>query len=325
MPLVSVVIPAYNERATLPAFYERLTAALDALASRVRVELLFVNNGSTDETLPWLEALRTQDARVRVATLSRNFGYQAAITAGLRLAKGDAVACIDSDGEDPPSVLAKFIERWLEGGADVVYGVRGRRPESWLMQFTRKAFYRITRATADHEIVLDMAEFALMDRRVRDAVLATRSTFPFVRGQVGYVGFRRVGIPYNREPRLGGKSHYNLIRAAQFGLGGILSSSTLPLRVLAYGAGVLVPSALAALAFAACSVARSRSESAVAATVLGVFLLQIWLVLAVAVLAIYVARIYKDQVALPLYVVDHARSFLEGSDDEGEHGRGPKA
>lgn len=315
MPLVSVVIPAYNEAATLPIFYEHLVAALEPLQPRVSFELLFVNNGSVDGTLAFLESLRMRDPRVKIATLSRNFGYQAAITAGLTLAKGDAVACIDSDGEDPPAVLASFVERWLEGGADVVYGVRGKRPESALMQLARKVYYRLTRATADHDIVLDMAEFALLDRRVRDAVLSTRSTFPFVRGQVGYVGFRRVGIPYDRHARLGGRSHYNLIRASQFGLGGILSSSTLPLRFLAYGAGVLLPLTTLALVVLLVFSVRDGLNVLVLSVLLGT-LLELWLVVGLGVLAIYVARIYKDQVGLPLYVVDRTRSHLEEQNDD---------
>ncbi len=320
MPLVSVVIPAFNEAATLPIFYEHLIKALNPLeeGGKVRFELLFVNNGSSDGTLAFLEELRGKDPRVKIATLSRNFGYQAAITAGLTLSRGDAVACIDSDGEDPPSVLAMFIERWLEGGADVVYGVRGKRPESAWMQLGRKLYYRLTRATADHEIVLDMAEFALLDRKVRDAVLTTNSTFPFVRGQVGYVGFRRVGIKYDRHARLGGKSHYNLIRAGQFGVGGILSSSTMPLRFMAYGAAVLLPLSVIALGFIIYEVVRVSTTAATALvgwSLVLVVLLELWLVFGVGVLAIYVARIYKDQVGLPLYVVDRTRSFLEEKDD----------
>lgn len=317
MPLVSVVIPAFNEAATLPIFYEHLCTALKALEPRVDFELMFINNGSTDGTLPYLESLRESDPRVKIATLSRNFGYQAAITAGLTLSTGDAVACIDSDGEDPPSVLASFVERWLEGGADVVYGVRGKRPESALMQLARKAYYRGTRATADHEIVLDMAEFALMDRKVRDAVLSTRSTFPFVRGQVGYVGFRRVGIRYDRHARLGGKSHYNLLRATQFGLGGILSSSTMPLRLLAYGGALLVPLSVVALSVVMYEGARSASLGVAAWAGVFFVILQLWLVIGMGVLAIYIARIYKDQVGLPLYVVDRARSFLDERDTSG--------
>jgi len=306
--LVSIVIPAHNECVTIPVFYKQLCDALEPLSNRVQFELLFINNGSTDDTLTLLNDLAENDSRIRVVTLSRNFGYQAAITAGLKLSTGDAVGCIDSDGEDPPVVFASFVERWLEGEADVVYGIRDKRPESIVMRLTRKAFYRITRKLADHEIILDMAEFALLDRRVCQAVLATRSTFPFVRAQVGYVGFRRVGIKYDRQRRLGGETHYNILRAAQFGIGGILSSSTFPLRILAYSAGLVVPLALFLLVLA---VSLSRAPNAIDFVVLGSALVLVWLVLAVAIVAVYVARIYKDQVGLPLYVVDEARSRLK--------------
>lgn len=313
MSLVSVIIPAYNEAATLPIFYRHLTQALAPLQSRVTFELLFVNNGSRDETLAILQDLHRDDPRVKVVTLSRNFGYQAAITAGLTLARGDAVACIDADGEDPPAVLAKFVETWLEGKADVVYGIRGKRPESRLMQLGRRLYYRVTRMLADHEIVLDMAEFGLLDRRVRDAVLSTRSTFPFVRAQVGYVGFHRVGIPYDRQARLGGHSHYNLLRAFKFGLGGILSSSTFPLRLLAYGGAVLVPVALLTVVAAAVVAIRDRAFSLAFWMMLMIGVLLLWTVFGIGVLAIYLARVYKDQVGLPLYVVDGPRSLLGGS------------
>lgn len=315
-PLVSIVIPAYNEAATLPLFYQRLRDALATLEGRCRFELLFMNNGSTDDSMEVLHELRVRDPRVEVITLSRNFGYQAAITAGLRTARGDAVASIDADGEDPPEVLAQFVERWLQGEADVVYGIRGKRPESALMQLGRKMFYRVTRAVADHEIILDMAEFALLDRRVRDAVLTTRSTFPFVRGQVGYVGFRRVGIAYDRELRLGGRSHYNLVRAFKFGLGGILSSSTFPLRLLAYGGAALIPLCLLGMVL---SLIPALDDTAFAPTrwlpALGLGL-AVWLVFGIGILAIYIARIYKDQVGLPLYVVDDTRSTVRGPHDE---------
>jgi polyisoprenyl-phosphate glycosyltransferase len=310
LELVSIITPAYNEAATLPLFYQALIEALTPLETSVRFEFLFVNNGSTDRTLAILEELRRADPRVQIATLSRNFGYQAAITAGLRLARGGAAACIDADGEDPPHVLAKFVQTWLRGEADVVYGIRGKRPESALMQLARKFYYRLTRAVADHEILLDMAEFALLDRRALDAVLCTRSTFPFVRGQVGYVGFRRVGIPYDRERRLGGKSHYNLFRAFQFGLGGILSSSTFPLRLLAYGAVAALPLALVAVVVAIVLAWRSGGMNSVFLLVVLSTVLVTWIVFGIGVLSIYLARAYKDKVGLPLFVLDWSRSAL---------------
>ncbi len=312
MRLVSVVVPAYNEVETLPLFYRQLCDALAGFASRATFEFLFINNGSTDGTLALLTELRATDPRVKVVTLSRNFGYQAAITAGLTLCRGDAVGCIDADGEDPPAVLARFVETWIRGDADVVYGIRGKRPESRLMQLARRVYYRLTRSLADHEIILDMAEFGLLDRKVRDAVLATRSTYPFVRAQIGYVGFKRIGIPYDRVARLGGRSHYNLLRAFKFGLGGILSSSTFPLRLLAYGGAVLIPTCLAATILIGIAGMRGDYLETIARLAVVLVALMLWAAFGTAVLAIYIARIYKDQVGLPLYVVDTPRSLLDG-------------
>jgi polyisoprenyl-phosphate glycosyltransferase len=308
-PRVSIVCPVFNEEQSVPLFYERLLRALTPCEGRIDFELLFINNRSTDRTLEIIRELQTRDARVQVITLSRNFGYQASITAGMRHASGDAIVNIDVDCEDPPEMIPRFIEKWL-AGADVAYGIRAQREEFVLMHLARKLFYRLTRTVSDHEIVLDMAEFFLVDKRVRDTVLSTRSTFPFVRGQVGYVGYRREGIPYRRERRLVGKTHYNLLSAAKFGLAGILSSSTLPLRMLAYVgvAGFLLNLLLAPLLLVfGGRFGLGRMEGLIAA----VLLVQLgWVMLALGAAGIYLARVYKDTIGLPLYIVDdRASSF----------------
>ena len=302
-PLVTVVCPVFNEEQSVPLFYERLLRALKDIDAKVRFEFLFMNNRSTDRTLDVVKELQAKDPRIRYVTLSRNFGYQASITAGMRHAAGDAVVNIDVDCEDPPEMIPKFIERWL-GGADVVYGLRDKREEFVLMHWARKLFYRMTRMISDHEIVLDMAEFFLVDRRVRDYVLSSRSTFPFVRGQVGYVGFRREGIPYKRERRLVGETHYNLLGATRFGAAGILSSSTWALRMLAYVGGLSFAgnTVLAGWLF----VAGDRAGLTLPMRIfLGVMALQTgWVLLALGAIGLYLARVYKDSMGLPLYVVD---------------------
>lgn len=297
-PLVTIVCPVFNEEHAVPLFYERLIGALKPAEEKVRFEILFMNNRSKDGTLQVLRDLQKQDPRVQIVTFSRNFGYQASITAGMRLANGDAVVNIDVDCEDPPEMIPQFIDKWL-AGADIAYGVRKQREEFVGMHLARKLFYRVTRQVADHEIVLDMAEFFLVDKRVRDAVLSTSSTFPFVRGQTGYVGFRREGIRYKRERRIVGETHYNLLGAIKFGVAGILSSSTFPLRLLAYGGSVLV--ALDALA-TLWLLARGRLLDALLVFQVG------WVTMALGSLGIYLARVYKDTIGLPLYVVDERLS-----------------
>jgi dolichol-phosphate mannosyltransferase len=307
--LVTIVCPVFNEEKAVPLFYGRLVPALAKVEDKVRFEILFVNNRSTDGTVAAVMALREKDPRVQLLTMSRNYGYQASISAGMRHASGDASVNIDVDCEDPPELIPQFIERWL-AGADLAYGIRARREEFVLMHLARKLFYRLTKRVSDHEIVLDMAEFFLIDAKVKQHVLATRSTFPFVRGQVGYVGFKREGIPYKREKRIIGETHYNLISAIRFGIAGILSSSTLPLRMLAYvGCALFAVDLAAAPAFIALKNVTTdeilRVFAAGAALHLG------WLVFAAGMLAIYVARIYKDTIGLPLYVADPKHSTIQ--------------
>jgi dolichol-phosphate mannosyltransferase len=307
--LVTIVCPVFNEEKAVPLFYERLLKALAPVEAKVRFEVLFVNNRSTDGTEAAVLALREKDPRVQLLTMSRNYGYQASISAGMRHASGEASVNIDVDCEDPPELIPQFIERWL-AGADIAYGIRARREEFFLMHLARKLFYRVTKKVSEHEIVLDMAEFFLIDRKVKEHVLSTRSTFPFVRGQVGYVGFRREGIEYKREKRIIGETHYNLLGAIRFGVAGILTSSTWPLRVLAY-VGVLffaidVIGAIGLVAWPKLPIeATLRGFAAMVALHLG------WLVLAVGTIGIYLARVYKDNIGLPLYVADPKHSTIE--------------
>lgn len=306
--LVTIVCPVFNEEQAVPLFYERLAKSLATMEDKVRFEILFVNNRSTDGTEARVMALREKDPRVQLLTMSRNYGYQASISAGMRHASGDASVNIDVDCEDPPEMIPKFIERWLQG-ADIAYGIRARREEFVLMHLARKLFYRVTRRVSDHEIVLDMAEFFLIDAKAKQAVLATRSTFPFVRGQVGYVGFRREGIAYKREKRIIGETHYNLISAIRFGIAGILSSSTLPLRTLAYVGCLLF--AIDLVAAPALVLAPARSGDLVLRWfAAGIAIHLGWLVFAVGILGIYLARVYKDTIGLPLYVADPKHSTI---------------
>lgn len=306
--LVTIVCPVFNEEKAVPLFYGRLEKALKTIEDRVRFEILFVNNRSTDRTEAEVMALREKDPRVQLLTLSRNYGYQASISAGMRHASGDASVNIDVDCEDPPEMIPRFIERWLDG-ADIAYGIRARREEFVLMHLARKLFYRVTKQVSDHEIVLDMAEFFLVDRKVKDFVLSTRSTFPFVRGQVGYVGFRREGIPYKREKRIIGETHYNLISAIRFGVAGILSSSTMPLRAMAYvGCLLFAIDLVAAPTFLLAS--SVPTETLLRWFAAGVAVHLGWVVFALGTLSIYLARVYKDSVGWPLYVPDQRHSTI---------------
>ncbi len=293
--LISIVCPVHNEEETVPQFFPRLTAALAPLRDRFDIELIFTNNASTDSTLAVITQLARANPHVHVLSLTRNFGYEASVATGLRHARGAAIAVIDVDCEDPPEMIPQFVREW-EQGYDVVYGQRDQRREFVGMHLARKAFYRVNRLIADSDIVLDMAEFFLISAAVRDAILTNNSTKPFLRSEVAYVGFRRKGISYERQPRLVGQTHYSLLHAIQFGVAGILSSSTFPLRLSVYLFPVLFVANVALLAW-------NRFEWLVALDFL-------YVAFFLAVLCIYLARTYKDVVHRPLSVVDWERSTI---------------
>ena len=296
---LAVVVPCHNETTNVEPFYEVAKQALDALP--LDWSLLFVNDASTDDTLGKILALRAKDPRVKVATLSRNFGYHAALVAGLSNADADLYAIVDVDGEDPPDMLVKFYAE-IEKGAHTVYGIRSERPEPAHIVFCRWLFYWINQRIADGPIRLWMAEFSMFSRTVRDSILVSRSTYPFLRAEMTYVGLGMVGIPYARQPRLRGASHYNLPRLVQFAVGGFLASSTFPLRASLYlSAGF---AALYALLIVALRL--SLVEAGALAGVMGF----LFLLATLPMLALYLARTYHNVTARPVYFLDPDRSRL---------------
>ena len=300
-PLLTVICPVYNEETVIPLFFGRIRTVFEAISQRYRCELVFINNASNDRTLDAILRIRDGHPDVYVITLSRTGNYQRSVDCGLRSTSGDLFLVIDVDCEDPPEMIPGMLERQAEG-YDVVYGERVNRHEGELMTATRKLFYRITRLVADEEIILDMAEFALLTDEVRVAIIQDTSSAPFIRASIGRVGFRRIGIPYKREPRVAGRTHYNLIGMTKFAIGGILSSSTLLLRMPAYTFPLWV-AAMAALATAA---AHGRAT----AFPWLVTLASIYIGGTCAAIAIYVARAYKNTLGRPNFIIDRKRTIM---------------
>lgn len=296
---LTVICPVYNEAEGINYFHERFAAVREGLIATLDVDLIFVNNASTDSTLEKIVALRAQSPWVQVITQARNFGYQASVLCGIRNAVADAYVVIDADCEDPPEMIPLFVAKWREG-YDLVYGRRDFRPESRVIVAARKLFYRLTRAIADSEFILDMAEFSLFSKRIRSHVLSHRSTFPFVRSDLAFPGFKRFPVPYTREPRRFGKTNYNLFGMSRFAVAGMLSASTFPLRLLAY---LGLPLALIDFLAGISTLIWPQLPLS--------FLLFLnigFLVAAVSFLAIYLARVTKDLVGRPVFVVDENQS-----------------
>jgi polyisoprenyl-phosphate glycosyltransferase len=300
---VSIVTPVYNESATVEVFHERLSNALAPLAGRYEFEFIFSDNRSADDTVARITALRRRDPRVQLLALSRNYGYQASMVAGMRQAAGDAIVFIDADCEDPPELVPRFLEGW-ERGNDIVYGIRERRHEPPHITLARRIFYRVNKSIADSDILVDVAEFCLITAEVRDAVAAGLSTFPFIRAEVAHYGFQREGIHYDRQPRVGGRSHFNVYGMMRFAVAGILTSTTVPLRLALYG----LPTLLALNAFLLWLEASGRWWMAFEVLVAMDLL---YIASALAFVALYTGRNYRNVVGRPVVVVDFRRSLLD--------------
>ena len=235
--VLSVVVPVYNEEAVLGQTVARLTAVLEKLGEPY--ELIFVDDGSADRTPDLLAGYAEADGRIRVLNFSRNFGHQAAITAGVDQAQGEAVVVIDADLQDPPELIPAMVAKWREG-YDVVYGQRLRREgETFFKKVSAAAFYRLLHWMTSVDIPLDTGDFRRISRRVADTLRGLKESHPFVRGLVAWVGFRQVALPFERQERQAGETKYTLKRMANLALAGLLSFSSLPLRLASY-LGMLV-------------------------------------------------------------------------------------
>lgn len=310
-----IVVPVYNEAAVLPLLMPRLDAALASIPADIGV--LFVDDGSTDATPQELARIANNDARIGVLRLTRNFGKEAAMTAGLDHAEGDAVVIIDADLQDPPEVIATFW-RHFEEGADVVYGVRSSRAgESWLKRLTAATFYRVIDRMSDTPIPRDTGDFRLMSRRAVEALRQLRERHRFMKGLFGWVGFKQVPVPYHRDPRAAGKSKFNFWKLWNFALEGITSFSTVPLRMATYF-GLLA--ATVAFVYGAVIVAKTlmfgepvRGYPSLMSVVL--FLGGVQLV-ALGIIGEYLGRMYEETKRRPLYLIgDAIRVAPDGNPD----------
>ncbi len=228
--VLSIIVPCFNEDEVLLEANRRLLRTAEQ--SGMDFEILYVDDGSVDGTAEILRQLHAADPRVKVLRLSRNFGHQFAITAGLEHASGDVVALIDADLQDPPEVILQMLERWNEGCWDVVYGTRiDREGESLCKLGTAKLFYRLINSLSDVPIPLDTGDFRLMDRKVVDALLSMPERDRFLRGMISWLGFRQLALPYHRVARFAGATKYPMRRMLRFAMDGILSFSVVPLRI----------------------------------------------------------------------------------------------
>jgi polyisoprenyl-phosphate glycosyltransferase len=299
---VAVVIPCYNEEGNLRETHRRVSQAV--ARAGLGYEIVYVDDGSYDSTPEMLRELQREDPHVRVVYLSRNFGHQFAVTAGLAHARGDAVAIMDADLQDPPEVVLEMIRLW-DQGYDVVYGVRtDREGETLFKLITARVFYRLIRWLSDTEMPLDTGDFRLLDRKVVDAIVAMPERDRFVRGMVSWAGFRQIGVPYRRAPRFAGETKYPLPKMVRFALDGILSFSVKPLRLSTLMGFTSAGLALAAIVYAlAIRLFTQRWVTGWTALIIAILFLGGAQLISLGIIGEYVGRLYGEAKRRPLYLV----------------------
>jgi dolichol-phosphate mannosyltransferase len=310
---ISVVLSFRNEEEVLPELISRLQAALRGAG--LRYELVFVNDASTDGSRAVLEQARARDGSIKIVNMSRRFGVAPCVLAGMRLASGDAVVYMDADLQDPPELVPELVERW-RAGADVVYTVRTRRRgERASKRLATRAAYRLLRAVSEIGLPVEAGDFKLLSRRALDHLLALRERDPYLRGLVTWIGFRQVAVPYERQPRAAGRSHFPLLGStgpATAFVSALTSFSHLPL--LAFLVLGLVGTLGSGLGLGAAGLAHLAGASPSPALAVALFGALAWstLVLGIGVLGLYLARVHTEVIGRPPYIVESTAGF----DDE---------
>lgn len=306
--LLSLIVPMHNEADGLDLFFAGVEAALGGLP--VRLEIVCIDDGSQDDTYQRLADRAPSDPRLKLIRLSRNFGKEAALTAGLDAATGDLVVPLDADLQDPPELIAEFIRLW-EQGYDVVYGVRtDRASDTPLKRLTSAGFYRLFNTVSDHAIPASTGDFRLMDRQVVEALKRLPERNRFMKGLFSWVGFRQVGVPYARPPRAAGQTSWGYLKLWRFAIDGMTAFSTVPLRVWSW---IGLVSAALALLFGSWIIIRvlivGRDVPGYASIMVAIlfgFALQM---IALGVMGEYVARMFQEVKGRPIYVARDRAGF----------------
>ena len=300
--LCSVVIPAYNEELVVQETYKRLKAVMDSINEPY--ELVFVNDGSKDNTAAILRKLCEADPRVKLVDFSRNFGHQLASTAGMDYSSGETVVLIDADLQDPPELIPEMIKKWREG-YEVIYGVRKKRiGETFFKKLTAKLFYRFMKSMTEVDMPLDTGDFRLIDRKVCDALKSANEKNRYIRGLISWLGFKQIGIEYVRDKRFAGETKYPLKKMLKFAFDGITSFSYKPLKLATYF-GTFI-SGISFLYLLVVLYQRLFTDSTVAgwASTLAVSLFFNGIVLIIlGIIGEYIGRIYDEVKGRPLYIV----------------------
>lgn len=310
---LSIIVPIYNEEAVIPELYRRITGVMDEIGESW--EMVCINDGSRDRSVQMLVELHQADPRVKLVDFSRNFGHQLAITAGLDYAEGQAVVIIDADLQDPPEVIGEMLARWREG-YEVVYAVRAeRKGESFFKLWTANAFYRLLRSITDVDIPLDAGDFRLMDRKVVLTMRSLRENHRFMRGLSSWVGYKQIGVEYQRAERYAGETKYPLRKMLRLTTDAITSFSYVPLRMATwFGFTLAAISLVGILVTIGLRLSGNSAFYGQASTLVAVLFLGGIQLIFLGILGEYLGRIYDEVKERPLYIVSRAHGF--GQDEQ---------
>lgn len=308
--LFSIVIPVYNEAEVLSALYDRLTPVMEGLGEPY--EVIFVNDGSQDQSPLLLRDFQARDERVKFLSLSRNFGHQIAITAGLDFSSGQAAIVMDGDLQDPPEVIPRLIEQWRDG-YDIVFTVRAKRQgEGLFKRATAAIFYRLFRRMTATQIPLDAGDFRLMSRRAVEALQSIRERTRFIRGLASWIGFRQTSVSFVRDVRQAGKTKYPLKKMVRFALNGLLSFSLVPLQLASYFGFLISSIGFFYIVYAiGLKLFTDRVVLGWTSVMVAVLFLGGVQLVSLGIIGEYIGRIYEEVKQRPLYVVDEAKGFAQ--------------
>lgn len=308
--MISIVIPIYNEEENLQNLYTRLTNS--APSWKEDYEIVLIDDGSRDSSLTMMRVMAEKDSHVRVIKLSRNFGHQPAISAGIQEAKGDAIIIMDGDLQDPPEELHRFLDKWREG-YEVVYAVRTKRKEGFFKKLAYSSFYRIMAAISDIEIPLDSGDFCVMDRKVVNVLVHDMpEQIRFIRGMRAYAGFKQIGVTYERAERAAGEVKYTFKKLVQLALDGLFGFSSFPLRLSTYlGITIAIPSLIIGVFFLVHRLfgfkvfGHTPEETpGLASLAVGMFFLGGVMLTMLGIIGEYISRIYIEVKKRPFFVID---------------------
>jgi dolichol-phosphate mannosyltransferase len=308
---VSIVCPAYQEEEVLPRFHAELLSVLATLSPDYEFEILYVDDGSTDATLDVLRSFAT-DRRVRYLSLSRNFGYQAALTAGLESASGDVIVSLDSDLQHPPALIPTLLQKWREGH-DVVLTMReDDKRDSWLRRLAAHGFAWLMRRVSESKVQAPACDYRLLSRKAVDGLLRMRETHRYLRGLVSWVGYRTAMVPFRVAPRGGGSSKYNLRSLTGLSIDALLSFSKAPLRLsLTAGLVVMALGLVAAIYGIAAALVGWAVPAATILLLISMHLIGGAILCSLGLLGEYVGRVYEQVKGRPLYLVKEVSPSLE--------------